>query len=197
MLKIEDDRGKMHTENLTRERSGHAHNQLDFLSKGGWTLPTDLRAQLKYDPFIAHNLRFRSTCGKYEFKRAQQTKLTPTSECHGLEVLKTVNTSAFGANRDDVLAEDLWPNFNAKVTKLQEMYIGSHEEVLNAQRPRFLSWFSKQSHGDVVPGTRETTVNDVRPKPVCDVRHLRWCGDLVPQDIFERHNCSPHRGDRT
>ena len=134
---MEDDRGKIHTEKLIRERSGHVHNQLDFFSKRGWTLRTDLRAQLKYDPFIAHNLRKASTYGKYEFKRARQTKLTPTSECYGLEVLETVNTSALGATRDDVLPEDLWPNFNAMVTNLQEMCIGSHEEMLNAQQHGF------------------------------------------------------------
>ena len=110
------------------------HSQLDFFSKGGWTLQTDLRAQLKYDPFIAHNLRECSTYVKYEFKRAQQTKFAPTSECYGLELLETVNTSAFGANRDDVLPDALWPNFNAMVTKLQERFIGSHEDMLNAQQ---------------------------------------------------------------
>ena len=186
----------------TAERStlGHMYNQLDFFSKCGWTLPPDLRVQLKYDPFIGHNLREGSTCGKYEFKRAQQTKLTPTSECYSLDVLETVNTRAFGHNRDDVLPEDLWPNLNAMVMKLQEMYIGSHEEIFERSttriRLRFLGWFSKHSHGDVVPGTRETTVDDVRPKPVCDVAHLRWCGDLVTQD-FLRRTCSPHSGERT
>ena len=125
VLEIEDDRGKIPTEKLIRERSGHAHNQLDFFSKGGWSLPTDLRAQLKYDPFIADILFKCDTCGKY----------IPTSECYGFEVLE--NTSALRANRDDVLPEDLWPNFNAMVTKLQERYIGSHEETLVAQQHGF------------------------------------------------------------
>ena len=75
------------------------------------------------------------------------------------------------------------------VTKLQEMHIGSREEKLNSQQLGFDRDFwagsPKQSHGDFVLGTREATVDDVRPKPVCDVRHLRWCGDLVAQDIFD------------
>ena len=137
MLEIEDDHGKINTVKFIRERSGHVHNQLDFLSKSGWSLPTDLRAQLKYDPFIADNLREGNTYGKYELKKAQQTELTPTSECYGLEVWETVNTSAFGANRDAVLREDLWPNFNAMGTKLQERCIGSHEETMIAQQHGF------------------------------------------------------------
>ena len=137
MLEIEDDRGKIHTEKLIRERLGHVHNQLDSCSKGGWGLPTDLRAQLRYDPFIANNLCEGDTNRKYEFKRVRQTKLIPTSECYGLEVLESVNTSVSRTSRDDVLPEDLWPNFNAMVTKLQERYIGSHEEMLVAQQHGF------------------------------------------------------------
>ena len=44
MLEIEDDRGTIHAEALVRERWGHVHNQLDFLSKGAWTLLASLRA---------------------------------------------------------------------------------------------------------------------------------------------------------
>ena len=63
------------------------------------------------------------THGRYEFKSGHQTKLVPTSECFGLEVSETVNTSDGRANRDDFLPEDLWPNFNEMVTKLQECYV--------------------------------------------------------------------------
>ena len=83
------------------QRWTHVHNQLDFLSKGGWSLPTDLRAQLRYDPFIADNLCKSDTYGKSEFKSVQQTKLISTSECYGLEVLVSVNTSVSGTRRDD------------------------------------------------------------------------------------------------
>ena len=31
VLELEDDHGTTHTEKLVRERSGHVHNQLDFL----------------------------------------------------------------------------------------------------------------------------------------------------------------------
>ena len=44
-------------------------------------------------------------------------------ECFGLEVSETVNISDGRANRDDFLPEDLWPNFNEMVTKLQECYV--------------------------------------------------------------------------
>ena len=87
--------------------------------------------------FIADNLCEGDTNRKYEFKRVRQTKLIPTSECYGLEVLESVNTSVSRTSRDDVLPEDLWPNFNATVTKLQERYIGSHEEMLVAQQHGF------------------------------------------------------------
>ena len=33
VLEIEDDQGTTHTEKLVRERSGHVHNQLDFLER--------------------------------------------------------------------------------------------------------------------------------------------------------------------
>ena len=110
------------------------HNQLDFFSKSEWSLPSDFRAQLKYDPFKADNLRKGNTYGKYEFKRGDQTKLVPTCECYGLEVVETVNTSDGRANQDHCLPEDVWPNFNAMVTKLQESYVGSLGETFIAQQ---------------------------------------------------------------
>ena len=70
------------------ERSGHVHNQLDFLSREGWKLPDSLRYQLKYDPFMASNRREKCSYGKYEFKDEKQTKLVPTAECYGLDAWK-------------------------------------------------------------------------------------------------------------
>ena len=55
VLEIEEDHGTTHTEKLVRERSGHVHNELDFFSREGWKLPDSLRAQLKFDPFMASN----------------------------------------------------------------------------------------------------------------------------------------------
>ena len=81
------------------------------------------------------------THGRYEFKREHQAKLVPTTECHGLEVLENVNTSDGRANRDDFLSLDLWPNFNAMVTKLHESYIGSHEEKFCSSATRVRSRF--------------------------------------------------------
>ena len=63
-----------------------------------------------------------------EFKDEKQTKLAPIAECHGLDALKTVNTSIGETARDDELPEDMWPNLNAMVTRLQQLYIGNHEE---------------------------------------------------------------------
>ena len=93
VLEIEDDHGTTHTEKLVRERSGHVHNQLDFFSREGWKLPDSLRAQLKFDPFMASNRCEKCSYGKYEFKDEKQTKLVPTAECYGLDALETVKTS--------------------------------------------------------------------------------------------------------
>ena len=64
-------------------------------------------------------------------------KLVPTDECYGLDVLETVKTSTGETARDDELPEDLWPNLNAMVTRLQQLYIGNHEEKLTAREHRF------------------------------------------------------------
>ena len=128
VLELEDDHGKNHTEKFVRERSRDVLNRLDSFSKGGWNLPHDLYVQLKHDPFLVNNLREGEDYGKYEFKREHQTKLVPH-----LEVLETVNTSDEKCNYDDFPPEDLWPNFNAMVTKLQENYVGSPGEKFIAQ----------------------------------------------------------------
>ena len=71
VLEIEDDHGTTHTEKLVRERSGHVHNQLDF-SREGWKLPDSLRAQLKFDPFMASNRHEQCSYGTYEFCRGNK-----------------------------------------------------------------------------------------------------------------------------
>ena len=73
VLEIEDDQGTTHTEKLVRERSGHVHNQLDF-SREGWKLPDSLRAQLKFDPFMASNRHEKCSYGKYEFKDEKKSE---------------------------------------------------------------------------------------------------------------------------
>ena len=107
VLEIEDDRGTIHTEKLVRERSGHVHNQLDCFSREGWKLPDSLRAQLKFDPFMASNRHEKCSYGKYEFKDEKQTKLVPTAECYGLDALETVKTSTVETARNDELPKDL------------------------------------------------------------------------------------------
>ena len=152
VLEIEDDRGKTHTEKLIREWSGHVHNQLDFFSKGGWTLPTDLRAQLKYDPFIAH---------------------TTNETCTDIRVLWSgglgnCQHQCFWSQSGRRLARRLVAHLQRMV--LQEWYIGSHEEMLNARQHGFDHDFWAGSPNSpmvtLLPGTRETTLDDVRPKPV-------------------------------
>ena len=101
--KFEDDRGTTHTEKLVRERSGHVHNLLDFFSREAWKLPDSLRAQLKFDPFMASNRCEKCQHGKYEFKDEKQTKLVPTAECYGLDALETVKTRLGETARDDEL----------------------------------------------------------------------------------------------
>ena len=84
---------------------------------------------------------------KYECKDEKQTKLAPTAECYGLDALETVKTSSGETARDVELPEDLCPNLNAMVTRLQQLYIGNHEVKLAARehgfRLRFLGWFSE------------------------------------------------------
>ena len=54
-----------------------------------------------------------------------------------MEVSETVNTSDRKCNSDDFPPEDLWPNFNAMVTKLQEKYFGSPGEMFVAKHHGF------------------------------------------------------------
>ena len=97
-------------------------------------------------------------------------------------------TSAFGANRDSVLPEDLWPNFNAMVTKLQERYIGSHEETMIAQ----LHGFDRDFWADS-PNVSMVTLYLVHVKARSTMFEPNQCAtstipdaDLVTQDVSER-----------
>ena len=54
-----------------------------------------------------------------------------------MDSLETVNTSTGETARDDELPEDLWPNLNALVTRLQQLYVGNHEEELSAREHGF------------------------------------------------------------
>ena len=197
VLEIEDDHGTTHTEKLVRERSGHVHNQLDFFSREGWKLPDSLRAQLKFDPFIASNRREKCSYGKYEFKDEKQAKLVPTAECYGLDALETVKTSTVETSRNDELPEDLWPNLSAMVTRLQQLYIGSHEEKLSAREHGFDRDFWAGS-----PSDRTSKLYRVHVKPrssMFDPRlcatspHSSWCGNPVTQDVPARNTESPRR----
>ena len=54
-----------------------------------------------------------------------------------MEVPETVNTSDGKCNSDDFPPEDLWPNFNAMVTKLQAKYFGAPGEKFVEQHHGF------------------------------------------------------------
>ena len=100
-------------------------------------MPASLRAQLEFDPFMAGNRHEKCSYGKYEFKDEKQAKLVPTAECYGLDAMENVKTSTVETARNDELPENLWPNLSAMVTRLQQLYIGSHEEKLSAREHGF------------------------------------------------------------
>ena len=162
VLEIEDDRGTTHTEKLV--------SRLDFFSRAGWKLPDSLRAQLKHDPFVASNRHEKCSYGKYEFKDEKQTKLVPSAECYGLDALETVKTSTVETARDDELPEDLWPNLSAMVTRLQQLYIGSHEEKRSAREHGFDRDFWAGS-----PSDRTTKLYLVHVKPRSSMFDPRLC----------------------
>ena len=169
VLKIEDDHGTTHTEKLVRERSGHVRGQLGFFSREGWKLPGSLHAQLKHDPLIASNRHEKCSYGKYEFKDEKQTELAPIAECYGLDALETVNTTGETA-RDDELPEDLWPNLNAMVTRLQLLYIGNCEEKQTARERGFDRDFWAASPSDCT-----TKLYRVHVKPRSSMFDPRQC----------------------
>ena len=97
-------------------------------------------------------------------KDEKPTKLVPTAECYGLDALETVKTS-YGE-----LPEDLWPNLNAMVTRLQQLYIGSHEEKLSAREHGFDRDFWAGS-----PSDRTTKLYRVHVKPRSSMFDPRLC----------------------
>ena len=141
-----------------------------FFSREGWKLPDSLRAQLKFDPFMASNRHEKCSYGKYEFKDEKQTKLVPTAECYGLDALETVKTSTGETARDDGLPEDWWPNLSAMVTRLQQLYIGSHEEKLSAREHGFDRDFWAGS-----PSDRTSKLYRVHVKPRSSMFDPRLC----------------------
>ena len=76
-----------------------------------------------------------------------------------------MKTSTGETARDDELPEDLWPNLSAMVTRLQQLYIGNHEEKLIAREHGFDRdfWAGSPSdrHNEVVLSAREDKVVDV------------------------------------
>ena len=97
-------------------------------------------------------------------------KLAPTAECYGLDALETVNTSTGETARDDELPEDLWPNLNAMVTRLQQLKIESHEEKLTAREHGFDRDFWAGS-----PSDRTTKLYRVHVKPRSSMFDPRLC----------------------
>ena len=90
-------------------------------------------------------------------------KLTPTAECHGLDALETVKTST---------GETM-----SCQKRLQQLYIGNHEEKLTAREHGFDRDFWAGS-----PSDRTTKLYRVHVKPrssmfdprLCDVSHSSW-----------------------
>ena len=119
---------------------------------------------------MASNRREKCSYGKYEFKDEKQTKLVPTAECYGLDALEPVKTSTGETAWDDELPEDLWPNLNAMVTRLQQLKIGSHEEKLTAREHGFDRDFWAGS-----PSDRTTKLCRVHVKPRSSMFDPRLC----------------------
>ena len=166
------------------------HNQLDFLLREGWKLPDSLRAQLKFDPFTASNRHEKCSYGKYIFKDEKQAKLVLTAECYGLDALETVKTSTVETDRNDELPEDLWPNLSAMVTRLQQLYIGSHEEKLSAREHGFDRDFWAGS-----PSNRTSKLYRVHVKPrssMFDPRLRRLPFELVLKSCHAGLTCEKH-----
>ena len=115
---------------------------------------------------MASNRRQKCSYGKYEFKDEKQTKLVPTAECYSLDALETVKTSTGETARDD----ELWPNLNAMVTILQQLYNGSHEEKLTACEHGFDRDFWAGS-----PSDRTTKLCRVHVKPRSSMFDPRLC----------------------
>ena len=94
----------------------------------------------------------------------------PTAECYGLDALETVKTSTGETARDDELPEDLWPNLNAMVTRIQQLKIGNDEEKLTAREHGFDRDFWAGS-----PSDRTTKLYRVHVKPRSSMFDPRLC----------------------
>ena len=159
VLEIEDDRRKIHTEKLARDRSGHVHNQLDFFrEKVGNCQTCALSSSLNRSwlAIAVRNVRVGVTNSRTRNKRS----FVPTAECYCLDALETVKPSTFETSRDDELLEELWPNLSAMVTRLQQLYIGSHEEKLSAREHGF-----DRDFWAVSPSDRTSKLHRVHVKP--------------------------------
>ena len=119
---------------------------------------------------MASNRHEKCSYGKYEFKDEKQAKLLPTAECYGLDALETVKTSIVETDRNDELPEDLWPNLSAMVTRLQQLYIGSHEEKLSVREHGFDRDFWAGS-----PSDRTSKLYRVHVKPRSSMFDPRLC----------------------
>ena len=87
------------------------------------------------------------------------------------------------------------------VTKLQEIYIGSHEEKLNAEQRGFDRDFWADSSNNpmvtlyrvhVKPRLTMFDPNQCATSPISDGVEI-----LLRKTFFERHTCLSHSGDRT
>ena len=140
---------------------------------------------------VMRNARMGSTNPRTK----KQMKLAPTAECYGLDVLETVNTSTGETARDDELPEDLWPNLTAMVTRLQQLYIGNHEQKLTARERGFDRDFWAGS-----PSDRTTKLYRVHVKPRSSMFDPRLCATspipvgveiFVTQDLLARNTEPP------
>ena len=192
VLEIEDDRGTIHTEKFVRERSGHVRNQPDFFSREGWKLTAC--ALMSNVTRSSQAIAMRNALyGKYEFKDEKRTKRAPTAECYGLDALETVNTSTGETARDDELPEELWPNLNAMVTRLQQLYIGlyigNHEGKLSAREHGFDRDFWAGSPSDLT-----TKLYRVHVKPrssmfdpgLCATSPIPVCVEILSRKTYLR-----------
>ena len=129
--------------------------------------------------------------GKYEFKDEKQAKLVPTAQCYGLDALATVKTSTGEIARNDELPEDLCPNLSAMVTRLQQLYIGSHEEKLSTREHGFDRDFWAGS-----PSDRTSKLCRVHVKPRSSMFDPRLCAtspfQLVWKSCHARPTCKKH-----
>ena len=172
VLEIEDDRGTTHTEKLVRERAGHVHNQLDFFSREVGNCQTACAPSSSMtrssQAIVVRNARMENTNS-----RTKNKKLAPTAECYG--ALETVNTSTGETARDDAARR--------LVARLQQLYIGNHEEKRTAREHGFDRDFWAGSPSEC---TTKLSIDNVRSTTVRDVSHPSWCGNCV------RLTCEKH-----